>query len=505
MALARTPRGNVVYEPDGEVLAEYFHDDRKFVCVQGPVGSGTSSASCHKIWKKACSQEPDIDGVRRTRWIISRETYPQLRKTVLETWLQWFPEENWGDLMRSEPMMQTIKKPHPSDDGTKVHCELIFLAIPSEEVAEHLLASFEITGFFANEIQFTQKGVIIELLSRCGRYPSMMNGPGATWFGGFADMNAPVEGHWIPYMRGDIPIPRDMTESEQMGLEKPEDWAFYVQPPGLIETMVDGKVEYAPNPKAENQKWLKEPYIEKIRGWDKDRIDRRVLNKVGLHLGGKPVYPTFLPSEHVLPADQEPFPNWNIIVGLDFGRMPAALFMQCVNGSWYVLSELIGDGESAALFAPRVAQHLGQEYPGMQYEIYGDPRGADKGQNDETTAYDIFGHHGMTVIPATTDNNVEMRRSTVNTVLSRRNGLHVNPSCVTFKTGMAGGYHYKKIQGLVGIFQAQPNKNSIYSHIVEAGENGFMGGGEGHSIVSRSATQRKPPSPVTRSSIRRRA
>ena len=206
-----TQRGNFVYEPDGKVLTDFFWNRDRFCCIQGPIGSGTSTASCHKIWAMACEQEADYDGVRRTRWIITRDTYKSLRETTVKTWLEWFPEEVWGTFIRSEPMFHHLKRDHPSNDGTKVSCEVIFLAIPDPDVAEAVLASYEITGFFMNEGQFAEKEVVDELLSRCSRYPSMKNGPGATWFGGWMDMNAPVEGHWVPYMRADIPLPPEMT------------------------------------------------------------------------------------------------------------------------------------------------------------------------------------------------------------------------------------------------------------------------------------------------------
>ena len=208
MALQKTPRGNNVYLPDGEVLTDYFWDRSELAIIQGPIQSGTSTCSCHRIWALACEQEADYDGVRRSRWLVVRNSYRELRKTTLETWLEWFPENEWGTLIRSEPMTHVLmqKQPdgtmgqrkHPSGDGTIVHCEVIFIAIDSPETAEQVAASFEITGFFVNEGQFVDKGVVDELLSRCARYPSMKNGPGATWHGGSMDLNAPVEGHWRP-------------------------------------------------------------------------------------------------------------------------------------------------------------------------------------------------------------------------------------------------------------------------------------------------------------------
>ena len=507
MALQKTPRGNNVYLPDGEVLTDYFWDRSELAIIQGPIQSGTSTCSCHRIWALACEQEADYDGVRRSRWLVVRNSYRELRKTTLETWLEWFPENEWGTLIRSEPMTHVLmqKQPdgtmgqrkHPSGDGTIVHCEVIFIAIDSPETAEQVAASFEITGFFVNEGQFVDKGVVDELLSRCARYPSMKNGPGATWHGGFIDLNAPVEGHWIPYMRGDIPMPEEWTEEQKSEFRKPEGWTFFVQPPGLIEKKIEGKIVYVPNPSAENQSHTRKSYLEIIKGKKKEWIDRRVLNKVGLYADGKAVYPTFSEQDHVAPHALKPIDGAPVIVGLDFGRDPAAVFCQCVNGQWTVLSELIGDNESAQLFAPRVRRHLAQRFPGHKSEFWGDPRGADGGQNVETTAYDVFQAQGMRVLPATTDNNPEMRRSTVESVLDRRYALQIDTACITLRTGLAGGYHYPKIKGVSGVYSERPRKNR-YSHVVEALENALMGGGEGDAVVIPSSRPKARPSKIHR-------
>ncbi len=503
--LPRTTRGNFVYVPDGEVLSEYFWDRGELSIIQGPIQSGTSSCSVMKVWAIAEEQAPDFDGVRRSRWLVTRDTYKELRETTIKTWLDWFPENEWGSLIRAEPALHHLKRKHSSGDGTLVDCEVIFIAIPDPDVAEQVCASYEITGFFRNEGQFCEKAVIDELLSRCGRYPSMKNGPGATWHGGFVDLNAPREGHWIPYMRGDLPLPQEWSEEQKAEYVKPAGWKFFVQPPGLVEKKIDGKIVYQANPRAENQNHTKKNYLQIIQGKSKEFIDRRVMNKVGLYSDGKPVYPTFSEQDHIAPSEMAPIPGAPIIVGLDFGRDPAAAFMQCVNGRWMLLSELIGDNESAQLFAPRVRRHLAQKYPGYRSEFWGDPRGGDGVQSVETTAYDVFQANGMRVLPATTDNNPEMRRSTVEAVLERRNSFSVNPSCITAKTGFAGGYHYPKIKGLPGVYAERPRKNR-YSHIVEAVENALLGGGEGDSIIMSSVSKPKASKPTRHHiSLRRRA
>lgn len=508
MSLLQTVRGNFVYRPDGKVLDEYFWDRSELSIIQGPIQSGTSTCSCHKVWAIACEQAADWDGVRRTRWIVTRDTYKELRDTTIKTWLEWFPESDWGPMIRSEPAYHHLKRKHPSGDGTMVDCEVIFLAVPDADVAEQILASYEITGFFRNEGQFCEKEVIDELLSRCARYPSMKNGPGATWYGGFIDLNAPVEGHWIPYMRGDIPLPPDLSDDEKAAFRKPETWKFFVQPPGLIEAKVDGKLRYQPNPEAENQRHTKKSYMQIIEGKAKSWIDRRVMNKVGLYIDGKSVYPTFSEADHVSKGPITPVPGWPIIVGLDFGRDPAAAFCQCVNGHWTVLGELIGDNESASLFAPKVKRFLSQKYPGHRAEFYGDPRGADGTQSTETTAYDVFNSLGMRVFPATTDNNPQMRRSAIETVLERRNGFQIDTGCLVAKTGFAGGYHYPKIKvrGLAGLYADKPRKNR-YSHIVEAVENAILGGGEGEAVIMPTHREKPKPSKMSRHrvSLRRMA
>lgn len=499
MPLAITKDRRLLYQPDGEVLEDFFWSRGKLDIIQGPIGSGTSSGACMRIWAQAQEQEPDMDGVRRSRWIITRDTYKELRETTVKTWLDWFPEDLWGPFIRSEPMVHNLidakgggLRKHPSGDGTFIECEVIFLAIPDPDIAEAVCASYEITGFFRNEGQFCEKEVIDELLSRCGRYPSMKNGPGATWFGGMVDMNAPVEGHWVPYMRGDVPFPAEMTDDERMAFEKPEDWNFFVQPPGLLEKLVDGRPVYAHNPAAENQSNLKETYMEKIRGKPKSWIDRRVMNKIGMHVDGQPVYPTFLEADHCAPEIIDPRPGIPIVVGLDFGRMPAAVFGQEFGNQWLALSELVGYTESAVLFAPKVKKHLAKWYPGFTVEFWGDPRGGDGTQATEETAFDVFAAHGMRVLPATIDNDTEMRRSTVEMVLEKRGGLRVSPRCPVLRRGMAGGYHHAKVKGRPGLFQPKPVKN-IYSHTVEAFENMLLGGGEGYELVANRGSERPKP------------
>jgi len=62
-------------------------------------------------------------------------------------------------------------------------------------------------------------------------------------------------------------------------------------------------------------------------------------------------------------------------------------------------------------------------------------------------------------------------------------GLLVSPKCRITRKGMAGGYHYRRVQ-VVGEerFHNKPNKNR-FSHPCEAGQYMMLGAGEGDSVI----------------------
>ena len=73
------------YKPGGEVLRDFLKDNSFFRGIRGPVGSGTSSACCVEIFRRASEQQVGQDGKRRSRWAVIRNTNPQLRTTTFET------------------------------------------------------------------------------------------------------------------------------------------------------------------------------------------------------------------------------------------------------------------------------------------------------------------------------------------------------------------------------------------------------------------------------------
>lgn len=495
--------GRKIYEPDGEVLCDFLECRKHVSIIRGSIGSGTSTACIMKMWLISCEQRPNDDGLRKTRWAVCRNTFPDLKNTTVKSWLDWFPEEMYGRFYWDRPFRHVIRL-------GDVEMEVIFLALDSEDDIRKL-RSFEFTGIWFNELEFIEKAIVDEAESRTGRYPAVKDG-GATWDGVIADMNAPREDHFIPLMMGEVPIPDDWTEEERLAYQKPDNWGYHVQPPAMLEIKnASGQlIGYKMNPKAENTKWLKPGYYaEKIKGKSKQWIDSRVLNKITVYVDGKAVWQQFSEESHVSREPLEPFPGWPVYVGLDFGRNPACVVGQLVNNRWIIFAELTARDVGASIFAPLVKQlldrRLGEWQPaarhsgfrGYQVEFFGDPKGEDGTQSDETTAYDVFRNFGMPVRPAPVKNNhIQTRIEAVEyAMITMVNGnprfLVCGTNCRTLKVACAGGYHFKRIKG-TSRHDEKPYKDR-YSDIADACQYMVLGAGEGRAVIGGSHAGRKGP------------
>ena len=165
---------NFKYKPDGNVLKHFMKDDTFFRGIRGPVGSGKSVGCCVEVFRRALQQKKGPDGIRKSRWAIIRNTNPQLRTTTIKTWLDWFPEADWGKFMWSVPYTHHIKK-------GDIDLEVLFLALDRPEDVKKLL-SLELTGIWINEAREIPKSIIDACTMRVGRYPSMRDG-GPSWTG----------------------------------------------------------------------------------------------------------------------------------------------------------------------------------------------------------------------------------------------------------------------------------------------------------------------------------
>lgn len=468
--------------------------------IQGPIGSGKSLACVMSLWLKALEQVKQADGKRRCRVHVFRDTYGRLEDTTLKTWLAWFPEDRFGRFYWSKPMFHEIRI-------GDVELDAHFVALEDEHAADYF-RSLETTAIWYNELQFMARLLFDEGVTRVGRYPRVVDG-GSVRPMVIADMNAPDETHWVPIMRGDVAVPDWFTEEQRRAHVRPASWEFFTQPPGLIEEKdADGKVSgYRENPAAENLKFLpggSAYYVNAVQGKTKAWIDANVLNRVSPRRDGKPVTPDFNRSVHVARQPVEPVPGVDLIIGQDFGRRPASIFMQHLRGQWMVLHELVARDMGARKFAPMLRNEIAQRFPGFRFTIWGDPSGDFKGQNDDDVPFRIFRANGLAIQPAPSI-LLSVRLQSIEAVLTRMNEGHpalvVSPVCKTLIAALDGGWHYRRM-AVAGAerYDEQPMKDE-YSDPADAFGYALLGGGEGRMLLSGSpapkvkTNTRKPWSP----------
>jgi len=464
----------------GTKLCDFVSSSRPVDVIQGPLGSGKTMALCIRIMRHAQEQVPSpIDGVRRTRFAIVRNTMPDLRRSTILTWLRLFPESIYGRFTYGGVMQHRIRF---GDIETVVD----FLSLDKDEDVRKL-RSTEYTGIAFNELGFIIRDLFVEARSRL-RYPPPEHGGPNPWRGVIADSNAPDEDHWLGMMTGQVELPIGISADEAAQYHWPPAWGFHMQPPALIEkTDERGLItRYDINPEAENLKNLPDGYYEELRigAPSKAWIDSRLMNRVALVVDGQPVWPMFRREYHVAREPLRPIPGHDVIVALDFGRVyPAALFGQEVNQRLYFQYEMLGFNEPASVFAPKVKRFLEQNYRGHGFRCVGDPKGRDKGQQTEQSSYDIFRFNGMPVTAAPVKmNNIDERTEAVAYALNDNpsgvNRLVISPLCRTLIIGMAGRYHL--VREADGVLRPMKDK---YSNLCDCAQYFCISAGEGRRMI----------------------
>lgn len=423
----------------------------------GPIGSGKSTACVMEILRRSAEQAPDNGGVRRSRWAVVRNTYPELKTTTIKTWHQWMPPEigHWRD---EGPPTHHVKT-HDLD------MEVMFVALDRPQDVRKLL-SMELTGAWVNEAREIPKAVLDGLTGRVGRYPPVRDG-GATWSGIIMDTNPPDSDHWWYRLAEE---------------ERPDGFAFFRQPSGL-----------APN--AENIQFLPAGYYTRAAlGKGEDWVKVYVRGEYGFVRDGKPVYPEFVDALHAV--EIAPDKRFDLHVGIDFGLTPAAVFVQRTpTGCARVVGELVTQDMGAMRFGELLHAELAGRYNGFTIgSITGDPAGDIRAQTDETTPFDMLRACKVNAFPALT-NDFNMRREAVAQPLSRlvdgKPGLVVSTGCRWLRKAMAGAYCYRRVQ-VSGQerYRDVPDKGE-YSHVAEALQYAMLGTGEGNRMMG---TPIYPPS-----------
>lgn len=494
------PEGSVRHELYTDMVVDGFQEGGPWqaAIVQGPIESGKSVAALACIYGAMCSTPRWDKGIRRSRFLISRPSYPELQTSTIPTWLSWLPEETYGKFSWSEPYTHNIK-------FLDVESEVVFVSF-ADDKPETLkaLRSTEWTGAWINEGQYVPRRLLMEMSDRTGRYPPVARGGSGRKFL-IMDMNAPQSNeHWVLRMRGDVDLPEDMPEGERMAYQKPSFLKFYMQPPALkqVKDAMGKHAGWKVNKKAENLENMKpDRYLRLAEGKTLDEIRRDLCNEVVESTSGAPCFPNWDRDRHSTQDAIEAVEGLPLYLGFDWGATPAMTVWQNVGGQWRGLSELVETNSLIVEFAPKCKRMIAQRWPWAMTEggpgviAWGDPEGDWRDERTGTTSYGIMkAVAGITVRAPATKDNPQLRLETGRRILGEampdgtprlicsRHPLRGMPR---FCAAMGGGYILKmvKVDGTEKV-KAEPVKNSA-SHVAEAGLYVLWGGGEGAATLGR--------------------
>lgn len=427
---------------DAPVSTRFMASEAREQYLIGPVGSGKSTACLVKVGKLAFEQQPDPDdGVRRSRFVVVRNTYRQLHDTTLKSWMDWYGESG------SERRFIKSESKYIFD-YEDLQCEVLFRALDKPDDVSNLL-SLELTGGWMNEFRYFPHYMLRDFKGRLGRYPKTrkdLNGVqtyGPTWSGLIADTNPPdMDSEWYRYLEDD----------------RADNIEVFRQPSGL-------------SPEAENKRFLRDNYYEDLCvGASEEWIKVYVHGQYGFSREGKSVYHEFDESRHIV-DELVPERGTAIIVGMDWGLTPSAVFGQFTKrGQWRIFRELVTEDTGADEFARMVKGVLDTEFNGFDAAFIGDPAGNQRAQTDMRTVFGIFRKYGMHVKngPVAIIPRLEGVRAPLNRTIGKEAGLVIRKSgCPQLIRGFLGGYQYRRKNVSGEVYVDVPDKNE-YSHVHDA-------------------------------------
>ena len=457
------------YKPT-ETQRNFMLDESYVRVLAGPVGGGKSVTCVHELVRLACGQAPNAKGIRRTRAIIVRNTADQLALTTRKTVFDWLPPGEAGIWKAVEKTFILMAK---LPDGTQVESEWIFIPLDTPDDVRKAL-SLETTFLWGNESRELNSEVVDGLLSRLNRYPSAKDG-GPTRSCALFDTNMPDEDTWW----------HDKMENP------PSNWAIHKQPAAIIkpdvylerfgeepdEVLLDkDENEWAVNPECDNYDHLpKQYYPNIIPGKTEDWLRVYLRSEYGRSLSGTPVYEkTFTHEFHVSkdrikPIRSEDYP---VIIGLDFGRTPAAVFKQRdPRGRVVTLAELTSENMGIETFLrTKLNPFISNNMQGCAFLVAPDPAGYAKQQQNEMSLVDIVKNAGFKCQKPPT-NDPEKRVQAVERLLVQQlegKAMYlIDPGCTILIKGFRYGYRYKIKKS--GEMEDKPDKNA-FSHVHDANQ-----------------------------------
>lgn len=459
--------------------AKKFHaDDSDAKLIMGAYGSGKTSTNCMQILFDVCRMPYCKDGVRRYRELIFRNTFEQLKRGAFDSWMTWCHDLGQTHFTSGNHLTAW----HRFNDGYgDIELELWFIPVNTSDDVNKF-KSYNATAAFINELsEFPLLG-LEAIPGRLGRYPqydSINVNTVTKWYEKkFTLPSGEIETVKTPYWHG-LHSDTNPTNTRHFVYrifekERIPGFKLYKQPPGLLVNEKDGS--YMPNPNCDNYGVgiPKDYYLTLAKGATKEFINVYCMGEWGIVADGEPVYPQYNDDLHSVEQIEfnldEP-----IIVTLDGGFTPAALFQQCYNGQYFAIKEFVTERMYLEEFVEAVVlKYINSTLENKAQIIWvGDPAITQR----ETEALDNL---GVSLQKALT-NEIEPRVQAVSYFLNRMSsgspGLQISKvGCPILREGFTGEYKFKKLR-IIGEDKSKkdkPEKNHPVSDIHDCCQYGSL-------------------------------
>jgi hypothetical protein len=435
-------------------VGQAFIDDRSFLkIICGPVGGGKSTDALMELFFRAILQNP-FNNVRRTKFIVMRNTGAQLKSTVKPLIDHWFASLTQNKMGAWRLTDNVFEMKFKLPDGTVVHSEFALMPADTPDDVRRLL-SLEASAAWIEETREIDQAIFEGLQGRVARFPNRASG-GVTYPGVIGSTNPPPMGSWL----------------QELMSSPPPNMAVFMQPAALL---MDGTL----NPDAENLDNLDPDYYTNLMaGKTQDWLDVFMRNQFGAGGFGHPVFrATFRREFHVskTPLQAIPASLHPIVVGMDNGLTAAAVIGQMdARGRLNILGEsYVPEGETMGVetFLDRLlVPYLSSKFPVRPQAILFvlDPACYQRSQVDEVTIAQAVGARGYRTMRAST-NQPERRIAAVEGLLTRAidggPGLLISSECPWISKAM--DYLYRNKKQAAGQSVPVPEKNHA-SHIADA-------------------------------------
>ncbi|CAN7375804.1 hypothetical protein LJR231_002257 [Phyllobacterium sp. LjRoot231] len=459
------------YVPPGPVAQAFILDRTLTKAIMGPLGGGkTTTCAFARItaatWAPVARHPIDKKPTRMCRWIVLRDTFRSVEKTVLESWRQWFPKGYPGSSWaggNDRPVTHTLR--FIGHDGIRIEAITEFAGL-GENSIETLMKGREYSGAWLNELDTHAPGALDDMEQRVGRYPmpDLLIDPNAKRMRFvIGDMNAPTIDNW--------------TYAVFVTTKSP-DRVLHRQPSGR-------------GAMAENRFSLEPDYYERIiNNQEEHFVKRMVDNEFGYSRSGKPVLASFSYFKHVAGGPLQFRPELDLHIGIDIstgGLSPAAIFAQSWMPRIALLDELeIGTGVGPARFGEALKMKIDSDYShARKIKLWIDPAAQHGGDSEggQLSALEILSVIlGLPVyIPANGSNEISLRLDAVSAELrgyhEPNSHLIVCPQkCPKWIQAASGKYRFKKKPaGSTDEFEDLPEKSHPWSDIQDAGQYVILG------------------------------